>query len=414
MKKCYAVMLFAFLLLLCGCQSQPDETTVISYIKRDPHPALNTYPGLTTDGYNVYFTSAYNGSLTVHKYSPSTNSYSILCTDPLCEHDLTCYPSRLMGLTQLVVSNHHAYFYTNIYTYEDIESGREAEVSFVDYDIFNNSYRLLQSIESNRVKLKSISLFAGNYRYYFDMVNQNEYEDDAENYELTLIQQNLKTGKKNNVYAGAYYSETYYNPLAAVPGKVFFTTPSGTEVRDEETMELLTTLDERLGSTTYDGTYIYNSAWITDSDKSRLYRMNPDTYEIEEFIIPGKISTYWLGDDYIYFITNQKKTTERAHGMHEYPDSTIFKLSKASLDSGTPDIKMLATFDGAFDKTYIEDNALVELDGALYGFYGTFNENVHEFESGIDGFSSTRNGCDFLIRIDCETGEISIVEGTVR
>ncbi|MBQ4573710.1 MAG: hypothetical protein IJA85_00785 [Clostridia bacterium] len=168
------------------------------------------------------------------------------------------------------------------------------------------------------------------------------------------------------------------------------------------------------GNATYDGTYIYGTAWKQDSEGTYLYRMNPDTYEIEEFIIPGKISTYWLGDDYIYFITNQKKTTERAHGMHEYPDSTIFKLSKASLDSGTPDIKMLATFDGAFDKTYIEDNALVELDGALYGFYGTFNENVHEFESGIDGFSSTRNGCDFLIRIDCETGEISIVEGTVR
>lgn len=411
---------------LSSCQSvlpsiSVDNNNVFGYIENDDEPySYNAISGLSELKYYegcIYFfnggSSVGRGNYsTVYRYNVATGNLTTVCPDPLCSHDIVDCP--FYGIAPLFfVYNNNIYYKRSygIYYYEKNEySGYYAD--FVAFNLETSKIRqYFKYTETQFVPMMGKELYVGNYRFYYEFVNDdknlksyfNIHRVNLDDGSIVILKQDNLINP--NAVTAISISDTL---LFSVNYKIYFTDGSCVYSTD---YDMFNRQDIINGKFIYDdiytdGEYIYwgESEDLDNINLQTLYRAKLDGSG-EKSPLGIKTASWQLTQKYIYYL-NPQETIIGKNRIEQRPGSEIVLNNNEIRRAAHDGLSNEAVFTLIQDDTNFEIYSYTCVGNYIYAAYHTYTDKNNDgaFDDS-EYYQSTDEKTYSILRIDVTTGD---------
>ena len=234
----------------------------------------------------------------LYKYNVVTGTYSPLCSDPICTHELWS-DCKFAGAFTIRMDGEWVYFPKEDGLIQGADSKSKMHQSICSYNYVTEEYNILYKIEEI-----SKTGFRGRFEYYDGYIYFYQGVPDPKVEEFTMSRINLKTKKVENLDWSykIWHSVIIGNELIFTDGiKALFKT----DVYFKNRVDLIE-VPKFIGNVFMQSAdnFVYYESIETDKAgaKSELCRVNIKTGENEILLETTRIAYFKIINDYMYYL----------------------------------------------------------------------------------------------------------------
>jgi len=235
----------------------------------------------------------------LYKYNVTTGTYSPLCNDPLCNHELWS-DCKFSGAFTVRMYGEWIYFPKEDGLIQGADAISKMRQSICSYNYVTGEYNILYTIEEiSKTGFRGRFEYSDGYIYFYQGVPDPEIE------EFTMSRINVKTKKVENLGWGykRWHSVIMGEELIFTDGiKTLFKT----DMYFKNKVDLIE-VPKFIGNVFMQTTnnFIYYESIETDKTgtKSELCRINIKTRKNEILFATTRIAYFKILNDYIYYLT---------------------------------------------------------------------------------------------------------------
>ena len=235
----------------------------------------------------------------LYKYNVATGTYSPLCSDPICTHELWS-DCKFAGVFTVRMNGEWVYFPKEDGLIQGADSQNKMRQSICSYNYVTGEYNVLYTIEEI-----SKTGFRGRFEYYDGYIYFYQGVPDSKMEEFTMSRINVETKKVENLGWSfkIWHSVIIDNELVFSDGiKTLFKTDLYFKNRTE-LIEVPIYIGNIFMQTANNYVYYESIESYTSGAKSELNRINIKTGTNEKLFETTRIAYFKIIGEYFYFLS---------------------------------------------------------------------------------------------------------------